>query len=952
MPPVRDGHLPAANKQFVDREEPQRTFEKAAFSIPNDRAILRVFYGVGGQGKTALCRELVRKTRAADDPAYGHLRTAHIDLRNKPTDPDLLLVLIRNEFARAGIVMPCFDIALAIVWEGTRGEQPFPALVNPWLGRLTSGAKSAVDRGADKAGDWLGATGATELVGDVLDQIPGVGFLLKRIGHWAIDRGKRLYLARTRDHLQRLHRDGNLRPAHELSMLLPWMLAQDLNHHLVEHSRERFVLFVDEYERVFDQGGAGSRWVDNPFDRHLRTFIQETNGLLAVLFSRERLPWAEDPDWRADLADNQHLLGGLSDKDANDFLAAVPITDPLIRAAILEGARETAAPKAPVYPLMLDLQVEHWRSLTARNEVSPDRFDVSEETFEGRCRGMVGIVLRDYDPSLQATIDRLSAARRFDRAAFRHVVREFGTGLPLDRFERVTELSFVTTGADGFFSFHNAIATAIRELLGDERQTESAASLLAHFEERAGCEAGSTPSPENLAALIEAAHLHRGLDERGHVAWLEDATRALGPGSWRAEQAQLWRDGVTASEVANGPDHPATGRALGHLGVILHNMGDLAGARPLLERALAIFVATAGSEHPATALALNDLGSLMKDIGDYAGARPLCEQALAINEKVLGPDAPMTGRSVNDLGLLLHATGAYGEALVLLRRALALAEREHGPESAATGIALNNLGLVLRDMSDLAEARLLYERALRISERINGTDHPWTAVSLNNLGGVLQDLGDLATALPLMQRALAIGEQCDGADHPVTATALNNLGLLLRDMNDHDGARRLFERALGISEAVNGAGHPATGASLNNLGLVLWDIGKPAEALPVFERALAISEETEGPEHPSTAVRLNNLALVLRDLGDPARAQPFCERALRITEAANGAEHPFTGRMLDNFGILLEASGLRHQAGAAFERAARILDDTLGTAHHWTMRAQDNHRRLSENSTS
>jgi hypothetical protein len=45
MPPVRPHALPAANKIFVDRERPQQVFERAAFAIPDDRSIVRVFYG-------------------------------------------------------------------------------------------------------------------------------------------------------------------------------------------------------------------------------------------------------------------------------------------------------------------------------------------------------------------------------------------------------------------------------------------------------------------------------------------------------------------------------------------------------------------------------------------------------------------------------------------------------------------------------------------------------------------------------------------------------------------------------------------------------------------------------------------------------------------------------------------------------------------------------------------
>src|ERR1700722_5121760 len=124
MPPPRLSSLPTANKIFVNREGPLRIFENAAFNIPADGVKLLTFYGIGGQGKTALCRQLMQIKQG--DPSYRFFRRAELDLHGRPkTDPDLLLVWIRNGFADAGGALPCFDLALAIVWEATRGEQPF-----------------------------------------------------------------------------------------------------------------------------------------------------------------------------------------------------------------------------------------------------------------------------------------------------------------------------------------------------------------------------------------------------------------------------------------------------------------------------------------------------------------------------------------------------------------------------------------------------------------------------------------------------------------------------------------------------------------------------------------------------------------------------------------------------------------------------------------------------------
>src|SRR5438309_2176658 len=120
---VRRSFLPVGNKTFVDREGPLRIFERAIFSVPPDRSSVCVFYGVGGQGKTALRRKLWDQTDSTADPSYAFLHRAEIDLHGKVlADADMLLVWIRNGFASSGISFPSFDLALAATWEETRPE--------------------------------------------------------------------------------------------------------------------------------------------------------------------------------------------------------------------------------------------------------------------------------------------------------------------------------------------------------------------------------------------------------------------------------------------------------------------------------------------------------------------------------------------------------------------------------------------------------------------------------------------------------------------------------------------------------------------------------------------------------------------------------------------------------------------------------------------------------------
>jgi tetratricopeptide (TPR) repeat protein len=125
-------------------------------------------------------------------------------------------------------------------------------------------------------------------------------------------------------------------------------------------------------------------------------------------------------------------------------------------------------------------------------------------------------------------------------------------------------------------------------------------------------------------------------------------------------------------------------KRLDDLAGLLHDQGELAQARPLYERALAIREQALGSEHPQTAQCLNNLAALLQDQGDLAGARPLFERALAINQIALGPDHPNSNRGKCNLARLLLATGSPADALGFGQSALAAHASTLGSDHAWT----------------------------------------------------------------------------------------------------------------------------------------------------------------------------------------------------------------------------------------------------------------------------
>jgi hypothetical protein len=71
------------------------------------------------------------------------------------------------------------------------------------------------------------------------------------------------------------------------------------------------------------------------------------------------------------------------------------------------------------------------------------------------------------------------------------------------------------------------------------------------------------------------------------------------------------------------PEHAHAATILLHLAGLVHDQGDLAMARPLFERAVAIREKVLGPDHPDTATSLGYLADLFQAQGDLVGARRL-----------------------------------------------------------------------------------------------------------------------------------------------------------------------------------------------------------------------------------------------------------------------------------------------------------------------------------------
>ena len=608
MPPKRQSPSEdLASNIFVNRETPKKTFRDAALAIPNDGCLIRTWYGVGGQGKTALARELFRLASGDEDESYKHIRRGMVDLHGKAIiDPDLLMVWIRNAFAKSGVSFPAFDVAFNLMWEKTRGEETLPIFHKPWL-------KKSKGNSGEVTSDLITLT--RETVEQTAETIPGLGLLIKKGVNWVIDRGTEHYLKKNRPHLNDILENGELKSGEKLRELMPWMLAQELNQHLSENPDERFVLFVDEYESILDAGGMGKLYNDNKFDNHMRKFIAETNGLLALFFSRERLHWADrgedKQDWSDDLKDSQHLLGGLSSTDADKWLYKIPVENSEMRNAMVEGARENAKPGAPIYPLLLDLQVERFKKLGSKAAITD--FNVEAESFEGRLETLVTRLLRDYEKGVENVLLHLAIPTRFDREVFEYVVEKNNIQISVDDYERLKELSIVTVDDDNWLSLHRAVADAIVQL-HKERQQEWQESLLRHFVKRSNPEKITNVDNATLVAFTEATRLRLKQGLNGYVDWFSETIDQIEKAGKYYFLENEWSKIFNLLKKELGEEHPDTLTTRSNLAVQLGDLGNYEEAANEYRAVYTIRRKELGEEHPSTLTTRNNLEFVLQKV--------------------------------------------------------------------------------------------------------------------------------------------------------------------------------------------------------------------------------------------------------------------------------------------------------------------------------------------------
>jgi tetratricopeptide (TPR) repeat protein len=396
---------------------------------------------------------------------------------------------------------------------------------------------------------------------------------------------------------------------------------------------------------------------------------------------------------------------------------------------------------------------------------------------------------------------------------------------------------------------------------------------------------------------------------------------------------KMYERALKIDEINFGTDHPNTAQSLHNLGRVLHDLKDLDSAKELLERATKIWENSLDLEHPIVAAGFNNLAGVLQDMGDLQGAKENYERALSIAESKLGKNHPDVAGYLNDLGTVMQAMFDFQGAFPIFERALKILESTLPPNHPRIAILTYNLAETMHFLRKFNDSRLMYERSLKIHKTLYGAKHPKVIELESKLS--LDDLFApfLKDSLYLQHSPPSPNQYLANPQEDLKVRELNDLGMKMRDAGDLHSARTAFEQALDILEKNLGEDHPQVARLTNNLGVVMNDIGDLSEARIMFERALEILEKNLGPDHHEVGMIVDHLGILMKDMGDLNGARTMFERALKSDEANFGKDHQKVATDLNNLAMVMKDLGDLNSAREMLERALKISEANFGDDH-------------------
>jgi tetratricopeptide (TPR) repeat protein len=900
-PRYLDEYDAADERSFTNREDAFSLLDDAIEESAAGGYRVLNFYGVGGVGKTRLCKQLGihldrRGGGGSEGPLWAIVDFQERDHRDSPSD--VLFHMRRELRARYRLDFPTFDIAYAVYWQQLHPQTELTRRELPFL----------------EEGELL-----TEIV-DAVQEVPGVGLLtqIPRFIHRTSRRAQEWWVRRGQRSLARLRE----LKAFEIERLLPSYWALDLN---AQAGERPAVLLLDTYELLRHghpaEGGATA------VDEWVRNWILELPGVAWVIAGREKLAWQDvDPDWAE--AVRHYRVDDLAEHHVQAFLRTCGIVRPEVVDAIFRATQGN--------PFYLNLAADTHDHVAAHRP--PRAEDFGATPFE-----LVERFTRGLSDAQLGTLEILAVPNGWDREMFALLVRHFDTGFATQHYPKLVRFSFIqqAAGAERW----NMHALMRRTLLEHPRFAEPArvhAFLYEHYRSRLQGVSERATGPVHLEALREAVFHGRGAVPLHELReWFVGAVYAIDFRAHARTLLPLFQDLLKLSGDAGEGETPTGADLYRGLGHCLAHGDRYVQAEAAYREALRIQRAALPVDDPAIAVTHFYLGWMLNNVDRLEEARAHADEAeriYALDHAARAADAgvavdafPHEGHSdaLRLLGVVSAREFRYARALELYERALALSPPErvvdHANLRLETATALNMLE------REPERANALRREAIAVLEERYGVGSIRAVDARSSLVGALQAEDRFREAEALCLECLEIYREAFGEESSQVAAILSSLASVRIAAGAGSGEiATLLESAFSASRTSLGEQHSSTAyLSVRIAGTYDQPELVREKALPLLTQAYETLRTLYGDTHPLTASALADLARAHEKVADLEEADRL------MAQAAAHAADPTRYSAATEVSILQRWSDIqlrlmrRRDAEATLWRAVRICEARL-----------------------
>jgi len=366
-------------------------------------------------------------------------------------------------------------------------------------------------------------------------------------------------------------------------------------------------------------------------------------------------------------------------------------------------------------------------------------------------------------------------------------------------------------------------------------------------------------------------------------------------------------------------DDPAAGQTTAlMLSDLYLQLGDVEGARPLLERLLQWPGIEANADVQANAR--YNLAQIEVVRGATAHARELLEQAQKWWTGRPGAARAILNESRSTQAKIERAEGKVDLALETLRNAIAERRALVGHDDFEVGNLLNTLSNALTQAGLYQDAEASANESYGVFKRLGQADTDGGMAALNSRGNAALMMGHNEQALPDYRHVTDMTRALYGETTKLAAS-LNNVGVTLTRLGRYDEALPCIEDALRIAIAQNGERSPLSVTVRVSLAELYARLGRVPEAEPLAEAAVAIATADYAANKTMVATAYRARAGVRFAAGNEAEARGDVEQATALFHAAGRAGEGYL-RLMEPLRLRIEAQGA---AGATATTPASAL---------------------------